>query len=202
MSSEAQLKGIVDEIIQLISNKFNIVMSGLPIEETLKKFYSQGLNEMELKFNMNFTRDPTRFATLRDFTVGNIKGLKKDIKDKLRKEITQGVVNLESPTELTARVKKVTGFAKDRAKMIARTETNRALNMSHMDAARQSSLKLKKQWDSHLDGRTSQVCTDLDKKTIPLNQKFHWRGQVFDSPPAHVNCRSRVIFIQEGKVEA
>jgi len=85
----------------------------------------------------------------------------------------------------------------DRARAIARTEINRAENMGHIDGARQSGLKLMKQWDAHLDKRTSQVCKDLNGKKIPMNDKFKWRGQEFDAPPAHVNCRSVLIFIQE-----
>jgi SPP1 gp7 family putative phage head morphogenesis protein len=85
----------------------------------------------------------------------------------------------------------------DRARMIARTEMNRAANMGHIDGARESGLNLKKRWDAHLDNRTSPVCRALDGKTVGIDEKFVHNGEEFDAPPAHPNCRSTLIFIQE-----
>ena len=74
---------------------------------------------------------------------------------------------------------------------------SRAQNMGHIDGARQSNLKLKKRWDAHLDNRTSEVCNHLDGQTIGLDEKFKHNGQEFDIPPAHPNCRSTLIFVED-----
>jgi len=80
--------------------------------------------------------------------------------------------------------------------MIARTEANRALNMGHIDSARQSGLKLHKEWVAAIDDRTSAICKDLNGKRLPLSEKFMYKGQPYDAPPAHPSCRSRLIFVQ------
>jgi len=115
--------------------------------------------------------------------------------DKLRSELQRGLMNLESVDKLKERVQKVMDVSAERARMIARTEANRAENMGHIDGARQSDVKLMKKWDAHLDNRTSAVCNDLDGKIIPLDKKFKWNGQEFDAPPAHPNCRSTLLFV-------
>ena len=64
-------------------------------------------------------------------------------------------------------------------------------------AAEDSGIKFKKKWDAQIDARTSPVCRDLNGVVVEMNEKFKWKGEEFDFPPAHVNCRSRVLYIQE-----
>ena len=154
----SKLKADINSIIERLLKPLNIAIPFSIVDQTMKQFYDKGLEEMELKLGINFVRDPERFELLRGFVAENIKDLSEDVKERLRKEITQGVINLESVPQIMKRIRKVNEMAVDRARMIARTEANRALNMAHMDAARQSGLKLKKRWDASLDRRTSEVC--------------------------------------------
>ena len=73
-------------------------------------------------------------------------------------------MNLGSVPQMMKRIKKVKDISIDRAKMIARTELNRAENIGNLDGARQSGLNLVKEWSAHIDARTSQVCRDLNPK--------------------------------------
>ena len=187
----------VDGIIKRLSKIFQITIPFQVINDTVIKFYDQGLEEMEMKFGMNFTRNDSRVDLLRSYVSDNIKDMTEEMMGKLRKEITQGVVNLESIPEISKRIQKVADVSKNRAKMIARTETNRALNMAHRDAAAQSGLIVKKQWVAHIDARTSPICRALNGQVIPFHSKFKYQGQEWDIPPAHVNCRSRAIYLQE-----
>ena len=194
MSAEVKAVG---DIIKQLSNVFKITTPFAVINDTLTKFYDKGLEEMEVKFQMNFERNTSRLDLLRNYVTDNIKSMNDEMVEKIRKEVTQGVVNLESIPKISKRITKVVDMTKDRAKMIARTETNRALNMAHKDAATQSGMVVKKQWIATEDSRTSPICRHLDGQIIPMNKKFKYQGQEFDIPPAHPNCRSRVIYLQE-----
>lgn len=196
--NKAQINDLIDRIIKL----FNLNISPVIVTSSLLKFYDKGLEQSEIQLNLNFTRDEERFSTLNDYVLGNIKGANEEIREKLRKEITQGVVNLESVPQVRERIMSVMDVSKARAQMIARTELNRAEGVGHMDGARQSGLKLKKYVSAKLDSRTSPICQGLDKKygtkeqAIPLDAKFKFNGEEWDINPFHVNCRSTVLYTQ------
>jgi len=185
MSTEVKAIG---DVIKQLSKIFKITIPFTIINNTLTKFYDKGLEEMELKFQMNFERNTSRLDLLQNYVAENIKSMNDEMVGKIRKEITQGVVNLESIPKISKRIQSVVDVTKNRAKMIARTETNRALNMAHKDAAIQSGLVVKKEWSAHIDNRTSPICKHLNGKIITMNQKFKYQGQEWDIPPAHVNC--------------
>jgi SPP1 gp7 family putative phage head morphogenesis protein len=192
--TDTEFKGIVEDLV----NKFIRILDMGPmtdlIRSNLKKSYDKGLDDIGVQLNMNFTGFPERFNMLERYTFENIKALQDETADKLRKELSQSLLNIESVGEMKDRVLKVMETTVDRAKMIARTEMNRAENMGHIDGARQSGLKLVKEWDAHLDNRTSPICRYLDKKQVPMDEKFNYQGQLFDMPPAHPNCRSVLVF--------
>lgn len=82
---------------------------------------------------------------------------------------------------------------------IARTEIAQAMNHGHFSALRDVAeavpeIGLKKQWSAHLDGRTSRRCQGLHLQVREVGEEFRardgWRGHF---PPAHPNCRSRVM---------
>lgn len=194
------IKADIARIIDRIANLFKISITPGIIAGDVVKFYDEGLDKAGLQFEMNFTRDPERLGLLNDYVTKNIKNLSDDTMESLRKEITQGVVNLESVSKVSERIKKVLDVTSERAKVIARTELNRAENIGHIDGARQSELKLLKRWDAHLDSRTSAICRALDGQTIPLDAKFKYDGKEFDAPPSHPQCRSTLIFVQKDTV--
>jgi len=103
-------------------------------------------------------------------------------------------MNGEGVAKLSKRVEGVIAEGKNRASMIARTESNRAENMGSLDGYKQSGLEGEKEWVATIDANTSPVCKALDGKRVPLNGKFDWKGEEFDAPPAHVNCRSTLVF--------
>ena len=197
MTLDVDVKNILDDLTNKFLEIFNITIIADSVNKELTKSYDKGLENAEISFDMNFSRNNRRLDFLKKYSFDNIKGLNEDAADKLRSELQRAMLNLESVEQMKKRVQKVIDTSVDRARAIARTELNRAENMGHLDGARQSGLVLKKRWDAHLDNRTSPVCRALDGKTIPLNAKFKWEGQEFDAPPAHVQCRSTLLFIQE-----
>lgn len=194
---DTELKGIVEDLVNKFINILDIGIISETISSNLHKGYEKGLDKAGVEFNMNFTGYPERYNLLEKYTFENIKDLKEETANRLRKELSQSLLNIESVNEMKERVRTVMDASIERARMIARTEMNRAENMGHIDGARQSGLKLLKRWDAHLDNRTSTVCNALDGRTVGLDEKFIYQGDSFDAPPAHPNCRSTVVFVRD-----
>lgn len=165
------------------------------IFDEINKAYNEGLEKAEKEFNINFEKNVTRLNTLQSYTVGNVKDLNEELSNKLKKVVTRAIIDNKGVNSIISDVQKVFGEGIERVRSIARTEMVRAQNVGHLDAARQSGLKLYKKWDAHLDKRTSPVCRALDGKEIPLDEKFVYKGEEFDAPPAHVNC-----FLEDTKI--
>jgi len=193
--NEIELKGLVNDLVESVSKLFKLNINKKETGETISKFYDMGHDEIEVQFGLNLTPNSKELAFLKDYTFENIKNFNSEMKDKLRKELSQGLLNNESQAQMSKRVSKVIEISRERAKMIVRTETNRAFNVGRNEAAKKSGLKLKKEWVAAIDDRTSPVCKALNGKQLPLDKKFKYQGQVFDSPPAHPNCRSRLIYV-------
>jgi SPP1 gp7 family putative phage head morphogenesis protein len=193
--NETELKGLVNDLVEKIVNMFKINISRRDSDDMVKQFYEMGFEDIEVQFGLNLSRDSKELAFLKDYTFDNITNFNDSMKDKLRKELSMGLLNNENQTQLTKRVKDVFTISDDRAKTIIRTETNRIFNVSRQTAAEKSGLKLMKQWVASIDDRTSPICRALDGKTIPLDKKFTYKGQSWDSPPSHPNCRSRLIYV-------
>jgi SPP1 gp7 family putative phage head morphogenesis protein len=85
-------------------------------------------------------------------------------------------------------------LADSRLNMIARTELNRASNEGALSGYKQSGLKGKKTWLAKLDKDTSPICRFLNGKSVGLNEKFVYKGEEYDCPPSHPNCRSTLVF--------
>ena len=198
-------KADMSQLIDKIAKLFNVSISPMLVGTSMIKFYDIGLDNAETQFDMNFTRDGDRLKLLENYTVENIKGMNEDMQNSIRQEITRGVVNLEGVEKVKQRIMKVVDVSQNRARMIARTELNRAENVGHIDGARQSGLTLKKFLNVHLDKRTSNICIYLDKhygtpeKAIHLDAKFKMDGKEWDAPPFHPNERTVLAFTQVDK---
>jgi len=197
MTSDVEVKNILQDLINKFVNLLSTGSFGEVVRKTINDNYAKGMDQSENQFNMNFFQDSEKIQFLEKYTFDNIKGMNDELAEKLRKELSQGLFNMESVSKLQKRVSKVMDVGIERAKMIAVTEANRAENMGSLDGARQSGLKLMKQWDAHLDKKTSPVCAALNGKTIPLDDKFVYKGQEFEAPPAHPNCRSTLVYVHK-----
>lgn len=118
--------------------------------------------------------------------------LKTTIHEQLRISLALG----EGIQEATERLS-VLGFRRSlwRYELIARTVTNEMANAGANStystlAKEEPRLRLKKQWSSVLDKRTSPPCQALDGEIQPPDEPFSL-GYMY--PPALPNCRSRVV---------
>jgi len=201
---EAELKNLIDDIV----NKYLSYISS----DALKDFvfsmvdeqYNKGLSHAEINFNQNFVPDYNSLSFVQNFAFSNVRGLTEDMKESLRKEMSLGLMNHESVSELKLRILDVMDTTIERAEMITRTESNRAFNLGHYQAARDSGLILKKQWSSQNE-RVSRAgnlvpcprCEAMNGVTIKMNDKFRFDdGEELLLPPKHPHCACRVIYVQ------
>ena len=193
-----QIKGI-DDIPGIIKKIFEIFSFKKIVNEVISMEFNFGWDKSEKQIGQNLPVNNKAVEFLQDQTFENIKEMTEEVANDLRAELSRGIINGEGITKLKKRVTKVFNVGNNRASMIARTETNRAENNGRLLAMKSSGMDYKKQWLTHEDDRTSELCKRLDGQTIGLDDNFKdsqsgWEGQ---SPPSHVNCRSTMIFIED-----
>lgn len=84
-----------------------------------------------------------------------------------------------------------------RAERIVRTEMVEVLNTGHqagLEGAAELLPGLLRQWDAHLDERTSDICHELNGRVREMDKPFgSYRGRPVMRPPVIANCRSRLV---------
>ena len=181
------------------------------IKATLKTGIEEA--EAELKVDIGFTpnfdqeADNLTKRQLDGFFVGGkkwngLKGVAKDVQEDIREIVLHGVANKKILEQVKEEVKdkmaqyaggKVKGeVTEGRAMAIARTETNRIINMSKVKAYKESGLKGEKVWDSAHSG--CEICKRLNGQQTEVNGLFKDLEGSWSQPPAHPNCRCVVRF--------
>lgn len=186
----------VKEIIDSLSSL--LIFDGIKdvSDNAIKEIFEGGWEKSEKQLNRNLEINKEAIEFLRSHAFSNIKGMTEEIANDLRRELEMGFINAESIPKLKNRIKRVFDVGEARAEMIARTETNRAENQGQLLAMKKSGEKMTKTWLAALDNRTSAICKRLDGQTVGLDKKFvdSSTKQEFEAPPAHVDCRSTLVF--------
>ncbi len=189
----------VDDIAKRI--KELVAFQGLKgiSDAVIKHTFMEGWDDAEKQLDKNLMMNNEAIDYIQDYTFNNIKGMTDEIMQDLRQELERGIMAGEGITKIKARVSKVFDVGENRAEMIARTETNRAENQGKLQAFKSSGDDFDKKWISAMDERTSVLCKRLHGQIVGINENFKdkstgWEGPV---PPAHVDCRSTVIFISK-----
>jgi SPP1 gp7 family putative phage head morphogenesis protein len=193
----------VDDVIKRI--KELVTFQGLKrvSDAAIQHTFMKGWDTAEKQLDRNFVINKDAITYLQNYTFNNIQDMTEEIKNDLRAELERGIIAGEGITNLTKRVKSVFDKGENRAEMIARTETNRAENQGLYQAFKSTGEAFVKRWIAAKDDRTSPICMRLHGQTVGLNDNFKdkqagWEGPV---PPAHVNCRSTVVYISKDELE-
>lgn len=205
MSDNAILKGLVEDIINKYLNKVGSAELRRIINELIHKDYIKGLEEAEVQFNANYIPSYETIKQYEKFAFDNVTKLVEDTKEQLRQKVSLALMNRESPSSIKTIIRDVMDTTVERAKMIHVTESNRALNMGHFQGAKQSGLRLMKEWNAQPE-RVSRAgnmvpcthCEFLDGQIVNLDAHFtDDQGQNIFLPPHHPNCACRVIYVQK-----
>ncbi|MBQ8206076.1 MAG: minor capsid protein [Bacilli bacterium] len=104
----------------------------------------------------------------------------KTLKRKVSSEISRGIANNFSYTEIAKNLRGVSNVGMNNAYIIARTEDHRIQNQSSMDAAnkaKDNGADVVKQWDATLDSRTRPLHALLDGQIRELDKPFEIAGR-------------------------
>ncbi len=134
----------------------------------------------------------------------------------MSKIIADGVADGLGPNKIANKLKELIPN-RNRAKLIVRTETGRAMNTGAMFAAASSDVVVRKVWDSAKDKRTRRIPEDatdhlrMDGISVPFNEPFFIPGTrgfealMFPCDPQGsgmnvINCRCAVSFVPTGEI--
>ena len=196
-NSNIEVKNIVDDIIKRFKTALNVDGLKITIIGLLQKRYNRGLEEVDSILsppNKNVLPNEAAIQFLSSYTFSNVKDMSDDSISKLRKELTQALMNRESAAQIKERLHSTLDISKARAATIARTESHRAYNVGKLEAAQQSGLQLTKRWST--PSPECGVCKTLQDKKVPLNEPFKVKKERYFNPPAHPNCKCTLIFEQ------
>lgn len=128
---------------------------------------------------------------------------KRATRNKIRRALTQSVVQGEGIQASAKRMKDSVNYGLNRATKIARTETTKVMadaRKESFDHAARNGVEVKKQWVATLDGRTRDTHASVDGQIVEKDEKFEVNGTQMDRPgdtsaPAKevVNCRCTMI---------
>ena len=105
----------------------------------------------------------------------------------VQETIGQGMSEREAIKYIEQNLKK---FSERRIQMIARTEATRAYNIGTLEESFTSEIVKGYRFEAVLDMRTSPICRPRHGMFIPKNDTF---SLATNTPPLHVNCRSRLV---------
>lgn len=132
---------------------------------------------------------------------------RKIIVDKIRNEISQGLIRGSSYQEMTRIVRDLVDFDANKARTVVATESHRAQVLGRDMSARQASkyVKMQKKWSSALDDRTRDAHQELDGVTVGLDEEFHSDAGGVGKMPGQmnnasddINCRCSVLYVVDG----
>jgi hypothetical protein len=195
-------KEIIDRIERLVKQLALPVSVTNELNISLSNNYYNGVETIEKLINMNVVQvNPESLDFLKKYSFDLVKGMNEEIANKLRDTLSRDLMEGGGKRDLQKSIRKIFDTTEERARTIARTETNRAFSMGQFNAARNSPVKLYKYIITVPDDRRSLLCTRLASKypkenAIPVTQKFvdDTTGESWLTTPFHPNERSVVVY--------
>jgi len=198
----------LEELTQMWETVFILLVREAIIEQG-----SYVLDFLGVGGNLEMTTDPA-VKYLREDSVELVKEINTTTRNKLRKTLAVGFEDGESISQLSNRVQDVFKDAtRNRADMIARTESIRATNFGTLEAYRQSEVVEAQEWLAERDDRTCPYCLEMDGKVTELDKAWFKKGESLtvdgntldfdlldvDTPPLHPQCRCTLIPVLLGE---
>ena len=120
---------------------------------------------------------------------GEFKGVSDATNQQIRRVISDGMVNEQSLKTVSQSIQDATeGIGENRARMIARTETMKAINTAAVDRYKEAGIQ-NVSWLAAEDERVCEICGELDGQVFPIDEA--------PECPAHVNCRCTLTITEE-----
>jgi len=204
-TNEIAVKMINNDMIDVYW--FNYAYLGYTIEKTLNaRIGFQVFNQNVIKKLLQDELNP--FTLL---TIDKLKD-KGNIYSQLKRELSVGLLQGESITNLAKRMEKVLNISHNSSITMARTETTRIESSARMDSfefAETKGIKVKKEWISTIDKRTRKSHRRLMGEIREIDEKFS-NGLMYPGDPNGkaeevIRCRctmvSKLVDLEETRKE-
>lgn len=169
------------------------------------------------------TVSPILSRWARGYSYDLIRGLTRRNMEELRKIHAEWLAGTEDVDVLTRRISALPGFSRQRAKLVATTETTRAMHEAEKVVYKQSGVVVGLQVSTANDDRVCEICAplgglvyteggaepapEIEQRVYaiqaPIDGGFQhpggfgragsWAGMVFEGPPFHPGCRCGTI---------
>lgn len=167
------------------------------VRETVRDNGQRGIDELNLDLNFN-VRNPNVQVALDQYR-NRIKRINRTTSGAIRDLLAEGYEQGYSIQELEKRIRELTAFSRERATMIARTETNAYVSggahLGYEQVAEQG-LDVRVEWIATQDSVTRDAHADADSQTVGINDSFlvggeylKYPGDPSGSPENVINCR-------------
>lgn len=133
---------------------------------------------------------------------------RKEITDKIRQNVAQGLVRGSSYQEMTKIIRDSVNFDAVKARHVVATEAHRAQVLGRARSAMQAGkhVKIEKMWVSTLDEKTRSSHQDMDGVKVGIDEDFETssggRGKVpgsMNNAGDDIHCRCTVVYLVNGK---
>ena len=188
----ASAPGSVDEAIRRAQE------AGEPARDTLRRMLQQsadlGVSVAVAQFdNIGYGFDWTlanqAAADWVDrYTFELVSGINRTTERRLQTAVSEWITNGEPLRELRRELEPI--FGRQRAELIASTETTRAYAEANNIAYRESGVAEGREWRTAMDERVCPICGPLNEVQKPFGESF---DTGIDNPPAHPNCRCWIL---------
>jgi len=190
-ASIADIPDLIEDFLKGLS-----AMMALPVMQSIENAFKMGNAKAEVQLNMQFVPNGNAIKFIQNYTFQNIKDMTEEVGNDLRQVFQRGIMNGDGPETIRKEIEKVMNVGRNRAKMIARTELNRAFNAGSYSGYEQSGLKGEIEWivkkprpeDPHPQ------CNAFAGKRVPIGEKFKYKGEEYLYPPVGPNCHSTIAF--------
>ena len=190
-SVEIITEDVIEQILAVIEEEINREKALQIIDLFLPLAYQRGANFALRKLkrygiSIDITAtvaDPETISALRGLTLEYIRGMKADLKKKLREILVRSQLENWPRKELVNKISNEFNLSKTRAEMIARTEIIRAFNEGAWQRYKAAGFKRWK-WLTAADERVCAICGPKDGRVYPEGAQ---------RPPAHPRCRCTIL---------
>lgn len=133
---------------------------------------------------------------------------RKQIVDRIRNEMAQGLARGSSYSEMTRIIRDVVSFDAHKSRTVVATEAHRTQVEGRYRSMEQASkyVKVEKMWDASLDKNTRSAHRKLDGKVIPKDENFRSPNGGRGKAPGHmnraaddINCRCSLVTVVNGR---
>jgi len=130
-----------------------------------------------------------------DLAQVQMQNISEEAQELFKDTMLEGMSNEQAAKYLNSKIKNLTNL---RARAIARTESTRAFNLGTLYESQSSAIVKGYRYNAVLDSLTTDICEARNGKYIP---KTELMMLATNTPPLHVNCRSRLETVLDDEKE-